>query len=371
MKLNITTVIIIFKLIIFQFNICLTAVKKGRYTLEKRAETIKDSREYWKSNPTLPSKEPRISPPAEPPSDNAESTVIYAGSSSSRSDTSESVDSPPNSDLTIKSMLMSPPGSQFNVGTPQTDTLDIDGSPCVGSGLCGPVASNENYDQEVNFVGLCDGTEDVGLAGYIGDQQNQLHERNLVADLEFETEAPMTPTPQMCHTLSDPFADDAIPTETATLSGSMNSNLSEIHKILGTSSIGDSSGYKLAEAIDNLSKTLREHRTFFIDPEGPTASRILSGLFDQDESLEQFMRKINTPPNDLDEAITNNVNDDDALLDRVIKQTTDAYAQQNIMNRGFMAKISDFQHRHLVLKLKGPFTLSVIVNAAMSLVRSL
>ena len=55
------------------------------------------------------------------------------------------------------------------------------------------------------------------------------------------------------------------------------------------------------------------------------------------------MRKINTTPNDLDEAITKNVNDDDDLLERVIKQTTDAYAQQNIMNRGFMAKISDYQ----------------------------
>ena len=60
------------------------------------------------------------------------------------------------------------------------------------------------------------------------------------------------------------------------------------------------------------------------------------------------MRKINTLPNDLDEAITKNVKDDDDLLERVIKQTTDAYAQQNIMNRVFMAKISDYQHRYLV-----------------------
>ena len=325
-----------------------SAVKKGRYTLEKRAETIKDSREYWKSNSTLPSKEPRISQPAESPSDNAESSVTYASSSSSRNDTSENVDSPPSSDLTIKSMLISPPGSLFSNDTPKTDSLDIEENPCAGSGVDVPVASNENYDQEVNFVGLCDGTEDVGLAGYIGDQQNQLHEENLVSDLEFETEVTMTSTPQMCHSLLDPLADDAIPTETATSSGSMNSNLSEIRRILGTSSIGDGSGYKLVEAIDNLSKTLRKHRTFFIDPDRPTASRILSGLFDQDESLEQFMRKINTTPNDLDEAITKNVNDDDDLLDRVIKQTTDAYAQQNIMNRGFMAKISDYQHRYLV-----------------------
>ena len=139
-------------------------------------------------------------------------------------------------------MLISPPGSLFSYDTPKTDSLDIEENPCAGSWVDVPVASNENYDQEVNFVGLCDGTEDVGLAGYIGDQQNQLHEENLVSDLEFETEATMTSTPQMCHSLLDPLADDAIPTETATSSGSMNSNLSEIRRILGTSSIGDGSG---------------------------------------------------------------------------------------------------------------------------------
>ena len=239
-------------------------------------------------------------------------------------------------------MLMSPPGSLFSLDTPDPASLDMDENCCGVSGVGEPLASSQNHDQEVNFVELCGGTEELGLAGYIGNQQNLLHERNVATNFEYETESAMASTPRMGLSLSDSLPNDAVPTEAEDLSGTKNSNLAPIQELLRNR------GYGLIEAIDNLSKTLKEHRTFHSDPNQPTASKILSGLFDQDESLEQFMKKINAPPNDLDEAITNNINDDEGLLDGVIKQTTDAYAQQNIMNRGFMAKISDFQHRFLV-----------------------
>ena len=320
-----------------------SAVKKGRYTLEKRAETIKDSREYWKTSSALSSKEPssRASPHAKTSSVNLESLVTYASSSSSQSDSSENVDSPSSSDSVIRSVLVSPPGSLFSLDTPEPACLDLDENSRGQSGEGGSVAFSQNYDQ-INFVDPCDRTEDLELTGYIWDQQNLLQGGNMAVNFEYETDSAMASTPQMGLRLSDSLADDAHPTGTDAFSGARNSNLAAIHGLLRNR------GYGLIEAIDNLSKTLKEHRTFHSDPEPPTASRVLSGLFDQDESLEQFMKKINSPPNDLDEAIANSLNDDQGLLDGVIKQTTDAYAQQNIMNRGFMAKISDFQHRYLV-----------------------
>ena len=308
----------------------ISAVKKGRYTLEKRAETIKDSRRYWNPGSTNPEVKPSTSRDETPSCVDAENSVTYPNNSSPQSDTADS-NSSSSSDVTIRSLLKSPPASVASMGSPFPAFSDIDWNMCGG---------NDIEDAMTSGGECCQPHLDFLLR-----PKNQDYNVDMGENLNLRKETRMEDTSPMSQSLLS-LLDDVMSTSSGSTCEEMGGNVPTIHKFVQNKQ--SKTGLKLIDAIDNLSKSLQEHRTFLKNTERPSASRILSGLYDQDEGVEQFMTKIDCPPSDLDEAIANNCEDNDRLMDRIIRQTVDAYAQQNIMNRGFMAKIPDFQHRFLV-----------------------
>ncbi len=378
------------------------AVKKGRYTLERRAETIKESKRYWTSV-----SDNHESPPANNPalSTVSESHFPFKSEVSFPAQSSQQHQTTTSNSLKRQSLSFSSNSSSFD--SDPGLRLQDDGSLLGGGGeamlgFLGDTDSGllQTADPDLNTLNIQQGhhasTSDMFLphSGY-ADTAN----RSIKALLT----APHSPVlvPNSEHNISDsPFTDvnsplssfshDSFGETTPGFVGSVSSNglsstsasvslcnpaeqSNNIHVTQSMDSIINAqlsenaeigglftNGGKLPASLDvnhdpqseSTIEKLLDLKALFKDPTNLREFKTdyLKGFKTEKQdcdSIETLFKSVQRPADALDIALAD-ANSGDENLDKLIDQTIEAFDKQNFLTRGFLAKMPDYQHRFLV-----------------------
>ena len=381
------------------FYYCLsTAVKKGRYTLERRAETIIESRKYWtaKTDDSASNQDSKAKASAPDPTDpEVIAKFLFSSGSQRQSDHTTNVNEPQpgqavrpakrsshsfsstsssfdsDSGLQIQDDIMSSEsmlslltnndpilmGSESAMDIPETSKLSI----------------NEAFDPKSLYT--CEGPNNTALKSLLATPSSPYYKVATpdTTTLDSEQVAPSGSAPL-------PTLHEFNPSEDVSSDSAMMPNIES--QLLGHNVNESTSDTQMPELLENFSTEVdstqppleqeisqngglghRENqsqamldkllglKTLFKDPNNTTEFKTdyLKGFNTEKQdcdSLLSLFSSIQHPADALDIALARA---DDENLNKLIDQTIEAFDKQNFLTRGFLAKMPDYQHKFLVM----------------------
>ena len=365
-------------------------MKKGRYTLERRAETIIESRKYWtaKTDGNAPSQNTQSKTSSPDPTDpEVIAKFLFSNgsprqsninepqpgqavrpakrSSHSFSSTSSSFDS--DSGLQIQDDIMSSEsmlslltnndpilmGSENAMDIPETSKLSI----------------NEGFDPKSLYT--CEGTNNTALKSLLATPSSPYYKvatpDTTTLDPELVVTSGNTPLPILheFHPSEDVNSDSSmIPNiESQLLDHNVNETTSDTRmpELLENFSAEVDSTQPTSEQEasqnggQNHSQAMLDKllglKTLFKDPNNTTEFKTdyLKGFTTEKQDCDSILSlfsSIQHPADALDIALARA---DDENLNKLIDQTIEAFDKQNFLTRGFLAKMPDYQHKFLVM----------------------
>ncbi len=367
---------------IFGVSSSFLAVKKGRYTLEKRAETIKDSREYWNSNPglsatnhgvqtgdlcegpTRPTQQP--SQPTFEQQDATAASAHFAGITSPQPqfspkqpipavvDVNHNSYEPMNTeDVQFQIPASGPATSSSYFGDTKYAAFEHSSLQALLLSPLPPAPRDYSCDQDSGFAPSPNSGFELVPENYEVETatdcypdpelQTDFFPASLAASLGYSAidEQPDVPCPSNCVDVvetdspTDDFPEDLSTTRNISPKDTASSGQS-----------GYSSEVTQQQEEAGVAPPVTEKTEAPATVDESRGSGCWSE-YDPNEGVHQFLESIHSPANALDVALVTN-EDDNSCLDALIDQVIDGFNMQNFMNRGFLAKLPQYQHKFMV-----------------------
>ena len=375
-----------------------TAVKKGRYTLERRAETIMESRKYWttKTESTTPTTNTQPTASSKPAPADSEAIAKYLFSSNIQNQTEHQSDIQPAPGVRPgkrSSHSFSSTSSSFDSDSGLNLQDDLISSESMLSLLTNndPIMLesetamdipenkqpiNDVFMPKSMYTSKC--TDNNALKSLLAIPSSPYYKAATPDTTTTDSDLNAAENSALLSNLHE-FPEDVIPDttnmanlETQLLSNNVNeaTNEEQMSQILGNFSahvpsiqassdteilasiVGRDSPNRDGEQKDSQSviDKLLGLKTLFKDPKNTTEFKTdyLKGFSTEKqdcESVESLFNSIRHPADALDIALAKA---DDENLSKLIDQTIEAFDKQNFLTRGFLAKLPDYQHRFLV-----------------------